>query len=288
MAKATPDLSYSGQEVRKYDNDRFLTCLFAPAERRESLFALYAFNLEIAKTREVVTEPVLGQMRLQFWRDGIEKVYAGADVPKHAVMEPLAAAAKGQGTGQGLSRALLERLIDAREADLEDAPPASLDCLVNYADVTSTPLVQLALEVLGVRDEAAQRAARHVGIAYALTGILRAVPFHARQHRQLLPADRMEAHGARQADLFELRSAAELRPVVGEVAERARDHLAQARGLRREVPRAALPALLPAVLADTYLDVIAREGNDPFAARVQMPNPFRQAKLAWAAVRGRY
>ncbi|MCW2243201.1 phytoene/squalene synthase family protein [Azospirillum canadense] len=284
MAKATPDLSYSGQEVRKYDNDRFLTCLFAPAERRESLFALYAFNLEIAKTREVVTEPMLGQMRLQFWRDGIEKVYGGAAVPKHAVMEPLAAAVKEQ----GLSRALLDRLIDAREADLEDAAPASLDCLVNYADVTSTPLVQLALESLGVREEGAQRAARHVGIAYALTGILRAVPFHAHQHRQMLPADRMEAHGAKQADLFELRSAPELRPVVGEVADRARDHLAQARGLRREVPRAALPALLPAVLADTYLDVIAREGNDPFAARVQMANPFRQAKLAWAAVRGRY
>lgn len=284
MAKATPDLSYSGQEVRKYDNDRFLTCLFAPAERRESLFALYAFNLEIAKTREVVTEPVLGQMRLQFWRDGVEKVYGGAAVPKHAVMEPLAAAVKDQ----GLSRALLDRLIDAREADLEDTAPASLDCLVNYADVTSTPLVQLALETLGVRDEGAQRAARHVGIAYALTGILRAVPFHARQHRQMLPADRMEAHGAKPADLFELRSAPELRPVVGEVAARARDHLAQARGLRREVPRAALPALLPAVLADTYLDVIAREGNDPFAARVQMANPFRQAKLAWAAVRGRY
>ncbi len=284
MAKATPDLSYSGQEVRKYDNDRFLTCLFAPAERREALFALYAFNLEIAKTREVVTEPVLGQMRLQFWRDGIEKVYEGGAVPKHAVMEPLAAAAKAH----GLSRPLLDRLVDAREADLDDTPPSSIECLVNYADVTSAPLVQLALEALDVRGEAATRAGRHVGIAYALTGILRAVAHHARHHRQLLPADRMEAHGAKPGDLFEMRSTPELRPVVAEVAATARDHLSQARALRREVPRAALPALLPAVLADTYLDVIAREGNDPFAARVLMPNPFRQAKLAWAAVRGRY
>ncbi|WP_448206531.1 phytoene/squalene synthase family protein [Azospirillum sp. sgz302134] len=284
MAKATPDLSYSGQEVRKYDNDRFLTSLFAPAERREALFALYAFNLEIAKTREVVTEPVLGQMRLQFWRDGIEKVYEGGPVPKHGVMEPLAAAAREH----GLTRALFERLIDAREADLEDSPPASLECLVNYAEVTGAPLVQLALEALGVRDEAPGKAARHVGIAYALTGILRAVPFHARQHRVMLPADRTEAHGLNTGALFELRSPLELRPVVAEVAQVARDHLSQARALRREVPRAALPALLPAVLADTYLDVIAREGNDPFAARVLMPNPFRQAKLAWAAVRGRY
>lgn len=284
MAKATPDLSYSGQEVRKYDNDRFLTSLFAPAERREALFALYAFNLEIAKTREVVTEPVLGQMRLQFWRDGIEAVYEGGAIPKHAVMEPLAAAAKEH----GLTRAHFDRLIDAREADLDDTPPASIECLVNYAEVTGAPLVHLALETLGVRDEAARRAGRHVGIAYALTGILRAVPFHARQQRQMLPDDRMQAHGAKQGDLFELRSVPELRPVVQEVGEAAREHLAQARALRRDVPKAALPALLPAVLAETHLDTIKREGGDVFAPRVLMPNPFRHPKLAWAAVRGRY
>ena len=71
MANSEAALSYCGQEVRKYDKDRFLTALFAPADRREALFALYAFNLEIAKTREVVTEPVLGQIRLQWWYDAI-------------------------------------------------------------------------------------------------------------------------------------------------------------------------------------------------------------------------
>ncbi len=284
MAKATPALSYSGQEVRKYDNDRFLTSLFAPADRREALFALYAFNLEIAKTREVVSEPLLGQMRLQFWRDGIAAVYEGGPVPRHAIMEPLAAAV----AAHGLTRVHFDRLIDAREADLEDAPPADLDALLGYAEATAVPLARLALETLGVRDEEAGQAGRHVAIAHALAGILRAVPFHARQHRQLLPADRMAAHGARPGDLFELRSTPELRPVVGEVAVVAREHLAQARALRRAVPRAARPALLPAVLAEVHLGVIARAGNDPFAPRVLMPNPFRQAKLAWAAARGRY
>ncbi|NUB16591.1 squalene/phytoene synthase family protein, partial [Azospirillum brasilense] len=275
MAKATPDLSYCGREVRKYDNDRFLTCLFAPAEHRESLFALYAFNLEIAKTREVVTEPVLGQMRLQFWRDGLDKIYEGGAVPKHAVMEPLAAAVR-EG---GLSRPLFDRLIDAREADLDDTPPANLSCLVNYAEVTGAPLVQLALEILGAKGAEAMEAGRQAGIGYALAGIVRAVPFHARQHRQLLPADRMAAHGAKQGDLFELRSTPELRPVVREVAQAARDHLAKARTLRRSVPRAALAALLPAVLAGLHLDALAREDNDTFAARVLMSPPPRPPTL---------
>lgn len=284
MAKTTSDLSYCGREVRKYDNDHFLAGLFAPAERREPLFALHAFNLEIAKTREVVSEPILGQMRLQFWRDGIEAVYGDGPVPRHEVMDPLADAARTL----GLSRALFDRLIDAREADLDDTAPADLTCLVNYAEVTGAPLVQLALEILGVREEAPVAAGRHAGIAYALTGILRAVPFLARQHRQLLPADLMAKHGARSQDLFELRSTPELRAVVGDVALVARKHLREARALRRSVPRAALPALLPAVLADLHLGVIAREGNDVFAPRVLLPNPFRQMRLGWAALLGRY
>lgn len=284
MATATTDLSYCGREVRKHDNDHFLTGLFAPEDRREALFALHAFNVEIAKTREVVSEPILGQMRLQFWRDGVEAVYEDGPVPRHAVMDPLAEAAKTL----RLSRSLFDRLIDAREADLDDTPPADLTCLVNYADVTGAPLVQLALEILDVRSEQAMAVGRHVGIAYALTGILRAVPFLARQNRQLLPADRMTEHGAQSEDLFAGRSKSELRPVIADVARVAAEHLDQARRLRRGLPKAALPALLPAVLADLHLGVIAKADHDVFAPRVLLPHPFRHLRLGWAALRGRY
>lgn len=80
----TQDLSYCGRQVRRYDHDRFLTSLFAPAARREGLLALYAFNVEIAKTAEVVSEAMLGQIRLQWWREAIEALYAGAP-PEHEV-----------------------------------------------------------------------------------------------------------------------------------------------------------------------------------------------------------
>lgn len=284
MANETTDLSYCGQEVRRYDNDRFLTSLFAPAERREALFALCAFNLEIAKTREVVSEPMLGQMRLQWWRDGIDAAYAGGPVPVHAVVQPLAAAI----AAHGLTRIHFDRLIDAREADLDDEPPASLDCLVNYAEVTSAPLVLLSLETLGVRDAAATEAGRHAAIAYALVGLLRAVPHLARQNRVLLPVDRLAAHGVRVRAVIEGKAGEALRPVVREVADVAREHLGRARALRREVPRAAVPVLLGATLAETYLGALAGQGHEVMAARVQMPHPLRQVKLAWAAMRGRY
>ncbi|HYD71312.1 phytoene/squalene synthase family protein [Azospirillum sp.] len=290
MANQTTELSYSGQEVRKYDNDRFLTCLFAPADRREHLFALYAFNLEVAKTREVVSEPLLGQMRLQWWRDSVAAVYGEGTLPQHEVVRPLAEAV----AAHGLTRRHFDTLIDAREADLDDEPPASLDCLVNYAEATAAPLVRLALEVLGTGGdtetgaEAGAEAARHAGIAHALTGILRAVPFHARQGRVMLPADRLAAHDVRPRDVMGRAKEPGVRAVIGEVAAVAREHLAAARAQRRSVPRAALPALLPATLAGAHLDVIARADHDVLAPRVLMPNPFRPARLAWAAFRGRY
>lgn len=284
MANQAPDLSYCGQEVRKYDNDRFLTCLFAPAERREALFALCAFNLEIAKTREVVSEPMLGLMRLQWWRDAIAGAFGEGPMPQHAVVQPVASAI----STYGLTRAHFDTLIDAREADLEDEPPGNLACLVNYAQVTAVPLVLLVLEALGVREPAAAEAGRHAAIGYALAGLLRAVPHHARQNRVLLPADRLAEHGVRVRDVVEGKAGPSLKPVIREVADVARDHLAKARGLRREVPKAAVPALLGATLADTYLGALAREDHDPLAARVQMPHPLRSIRLAWAAMRGRY
>lgn len=283
MTMPAPSLSASAEQLRRFDNDRFLTALFAPADRREDLFALYAFNLEIAKTREVVTEPMLGQIRLQWWRDSIEALYAGQS-RRHEVLQPLAAAVRRH----GLDRVLFERLIDGREADLEDEAPSSLECLVNYAEITSVPLVQLALQVVGVRTDAALQAARHVGIAWALAGQLRAVPFLAAAQRSRLPAALMQQHGLGEAALFTGAPGPAVRPVVAAVAAVAGQHLDQARTLRRQVPRAALPALLPATLADLYLRTLARADHDPWAPRVRMPHPARQLRLGWAALSGRW
>ena len=121
-ASAPGTLSACAAQVRSYDHDRFLCALFAPADRREDLFALYAFNLEIAKTREVVSEPMLGQIRLQWWRDAIEGIYAGAPPRRHEVLDGLAGAI----ARHGLSRAAFDALIDGRETDLSDEPPADL------------------------------------------------------------------------------------------------------------------------------------------------------------------
>ena len=286
-------LSSCAVEVRRSDHDRFLTCLFAPAERREALFAVLAFNSEIAKTREVIKEPIMGQIRLQWWRDTIEALYRpGAVVPAHEVAQALA----GVVTRHRLSQRHFETLIDAREADLEDQPPASFADLEAYAEATGAPVVALALEALAFDDgggveAAAADAGRHVGIAWALTGVLRAVPFHAAHGRVVISADLLKRHGLSAEGLTAWRPGQPVPALAGAVAEVAAlagRHLEQARRLAHNLPRGALPALMPATLAELYLGVLARANYDVFNPKVQRRHPWRPLALAWRAWRGVY
>ena len=285
---APTELSYCALQVRRQDRDRYIAALFAPAARREDLFALYAFNMEVARTAEVASEALLGQIRLQWWRDSLAELYEGR--PRHhAVVEPLAGAVRRH----GLSRGHFERLIDAREFDLDGAAPETLAALETYAEGTGASLVLLALEILGVRgdDEAAREAGtagRHMGIAWALTGLARAVPFHARQKRLYLPADLTAEAELEVGDLFELRTSPAVCRVVEALAARAAEHLAAARDLRPRLPGAALPAMLLAPLAAAYLTDLARAGYDPFDPRLRARPPGQVWRLLLAYLRRRY
>src|SRR5215831_12123767 len=171
--------------VQRHDRDRYQTVLFAPAVRREALFALYAFNYEIARVRETVTQPMLGQIRLQWWRENIAAAFEDGVVRHQPVAERLSAVIREV----PLTRDHFERMIDARESDLKEEPLADLSALENYAEASSSRLIHLALEALGVRDPAAHEAGFHIGIAYALTGLLRAMPFQARAGRCFIPTE---------------------------------------------------------------------------------------------------
>ena len=162
------DHAYCAAQVRSLDSDRYVTALFAPSPRRADLLALYAFNLELARSREAVSEPALGRIRLQWWRDAVGECYGGV-ARRHQIVQPLAAAIDRH----ELSRHLFDRIIDAREADFDPSPPESLEHLVAYAEATSGALNLLALHIQGVRDHRLERAAMATGTAWALAGMLR-------------------------------------------------------------------------------------------------------------------
>src|SRR5215213_4875844 len=169
--------AYSACEslVRESDPDRYFAALFAPAEKRPHLYALYAFNLEIARVREAVSDPMLGDIRLQWWRDALQGEARG-DVRAN----PVAAALDETIVRFRLPRASLVDLIDARVFDLYEDPMPGLNDLEGYCGETSSSLIQLAGIVLSDGAESATAdAAGHAGVAYAMTGLLRAFPWHA-------------------------------------------------------------------------------------------------------------
>lgn len=274
---AVETLSYCAEQVRQFDHDRFLTAIFAPAAVREHLFALYAFNIELAKVREVVTEPVIGQMRLQWWRDTLDRLYAGETVA-HEVARPLGAAI----AAGGIPRSAFDPAIDAREFDLEKSPPADLEALMAYAQDTAAPILAIALQLAGAATDTA-RIAVAAGRGWALTGLLRAVPFHARQHRLYLPADRLAQAGVRTSQLFDLKPEAGLTGVVREVGEQARADFSVARRLIRTLPRSGRSPALLIELGWMYLNDLERAGWDPLALERRAPRRLAAASLALAS-----
>jgi phytoene synthase len=195
--------------VRRRDPDRFLTALFAPPEKRDALFALYAFNHELARAREVASQPALALIRLQWWREVVE----GAP-RRHEVAEPLSAAI---GAG-ALSRDDLSAMIDAREAGVE-SEFATMEKWRDYVMGSAGGVAVAAARLLGATDPECMRP---FGAAYGIAGLLRGATIHARQGRHMLPAN------ARIEDL-------------------AREGLALLRPT--SLPRNVIAAALPAVLA---------------------------------------
>jgi len=283
------DFSYCRDLVRRYDRDRYICTLLAPEHNRGALFALYAFNIEIAGTRESVSDPLIGQMRLKWWYDALDPIFDG-NPPAHQVSAPLSVAVRDT----GIDRELLKSLIEARTDDLGDEPPATLANLVNYADGTSGSLVKIACGLLGADNEAVMKAAHHVGIAWAFTGLLRSLPFNLSQRRLNIPTDLCKELDLDVSALFEQRGHGktpdQLTQAVAVLEAHAREHLAAAQTFQADIPRSVLPAMLPAVLAKSYLKELANCNHDPFLLPLGRTGPGvgGMMSLLWASVRGRF
>jgi phytoene synthase len=265
--------------VRRVDLDRYLSSLFAPAALRRELNVLYAFNHEVAKTAEIVSQPIAGQIRLQWWRDRIAELYRGVAV-EHPVVEGLS----GIISARNLPRAHFDELIDAREHDLEEAPFATIEEFEAYADATSGHVMRLAARILGGGDTL-DAPARDLGIAYAVAGLCRAIPYHATHRRLMLPVDRLVASGASIEEVFAGRGGERLRPLLCDMAQHASDHLAAAHGHR--APRTLLPALLPAAVVPLYLRALIRPGFDVLRDSSEVGVHRRQLAMLSVMIRSR-
>jgi phytoene synthase len=264
--------------VRAGDKDRWLASLFAPADRRPALYALYAFNLEIARVRELAREPMAGEIRMQWWRETIAGARAG-----EAVANPVAAALLETIARFGLSGQTFTDLIEARAFDLYDDPMPTLDAFAAYGRHTASGLIELCARVLDANADAGELAGP-AGLAYATTGLLRAVALHASRGQLYLPADVLDRHGAQPSDVLAGRPTAALRAALAELRAFARANLDAFTARGAALPAAIAPAFLPVALVRLYLDRMERRDYDPFTTPVEVAQWRRQWTL-WRAAR---
>lgn len=266
--------------VRRGDKDRFLASLFAPDEQRKHLFALYAFNLEVARVRDVVSDALPGEMRLQWWRDAIGGCGHG-DVGRH----PVAAALIDTVEACDLPRQPLLDLIEARAFDIYDDPMPTVAHLEAYARATCSQPMAVATDILGARGcNWTATMVDHGGIAYAVTGLLRAMPFHASRGQVFLPIDVMDRQGARCEDVLAGKETPELLAALADLRALARRHLDAAGDCIRDICRQAVPAVLPIALVRPYLEHMERRSFRPFAEKCVVPQ-WRRQWILWKAAR---
>jgi len=241
--------------IRRLDPDRWLASRFiADPQNRAEVVAIYALNDELARVGETVSQPLIGEIRLAWWRDRIEDLFSGRPVPSQPTLQALAAPiAAGR-----LPQSLFEALIEARHLDLDESPFADAGALARYLDGTAGAVMGLAARALS--SDAPLTAVIQAGRAWGMAGLYRARAHWAARNRRWTPPDwgELDEGGLRVYVRTEVRSA-----------------LAAARQDVLALPVSAFPTVAYATLAP------------PYARGVSPGEVERRIRLLWATATGR-
>ncbi|MFK0690423.1 phytoene/squalene synthase family protein [Mesorhizobium sp. IMUNJ 23033] len=264
--------------VRAADHDRYVSALYAPADRRDALFSLYAFNAEIAGVRDRIHEPLPGEVRLQWWRDVIA---AEGEVTGN----PLADALKATISAHRLPKSAFDNMLEARIFDLYDDPMPSRTDLEGYCGETAAALIQFAAMVLyPVEAPRFAELAGRAGCAQAMTGLLLLLPLHRKRGQCFVPMDVLAAAGSSPEEFVKGDGGPSAQRAVAAMIALAREHLAAFEQGAQALPASLRPAFLPLALTRTYLDRMER--HSPLDGVVRLPALRRHWLLLRRASKG--
>lgn len=262
------------------DRDRYLASLFISAPNRSYIQALWAFSLEVARIRDIISEPMPGEIRLQWWRDVIL-----AGQRDGAQGHPVAAALMDVMVRFSLPQKAFLDVIEARSFDLYDDPMPSLNDLEGYCGETTSALYHLAALILAEGDDLQTTdLAGHAGVADGITWALRSVGFHAQRGQIYLPQDKMDQYAVSTRALRQGRVEPGLGPLMSDLAAGVDDHLAKVRAALQSAPREIYAAFLPLCLVPLWLRQINRAGPDLLLRPVRLA-PWKAPLALWWAAR---
>ncbi|MDO5370235.1 squalene/phytoene synthase family protein [Paracoccus sp. (in: a-proteobacteria)] len=249
-ARFPPELALLAERLRREDPDRFAMAMLAPAEAQARLVTLYVLNAELARTALAARDPLIAEMRVQWWVDRLGALHAPP--PPHELLSPLWSA-------WGSKAAAFAGLAESRRHDAAREPFQDTAAVVAYADATGGALMSHAARTLGAPDVPALQAQ---GRGAALTAWLRAQPALQQLGLGLFRADPQE---------------------LAALAHIAMQAFGKAAAARRTLPRAAAPALLPGPSPIRFLDALILKRKPP-----DLSDLTRRAALARLALTGRW
>lgn len=251
------------KELQKLDYDRYISIIFAPKEYREDLVSVAQFNLEIAKVKNKVTEPMIGLIRFQWWREALEEIFDESKTPRrHNIVQRL----KKLATDYRLQSTDFLSVINAREKDLDASPFENLGEFKSYLIDTSFPLNKIFLDIVGIESDAIKQVVKDISYAWGITAILRSAHKNFGAGRCIYPKDMCEKYGLEMANLGKPDFLAASEKIVEQLCIIANQKLADAEEklnkIDRKTKKSAKPVLLLSDIARHNLKQIARNKNN--------------------------
>jgi len=263
--------SFCADLVRSHDFARYAATLFMPAIPRRALLAVYAFNTEISRVREQVSQPLPGEMRLQWWTDMLSGSGHGGIEGNPVAAELLLAIRDFR-----LPAEPLLRLIEEHQFDLYNDPMPSMAALEGYVTDTASALLSLGARIAARPSEAIEHLARHAGLAQGIAQVIAALPLDAARRQLFVPLQLLESHGSGMEEVFAGKQTQNTRAAIDQLIGEAQGHLTTAFDLLAGIPPEARPVFLPLAVVRRELQRMARADSDPF-----VPYPISRLRTLW-------
>jgi phytoene synthase len=269
---------FCAELVRTHDFARYASTLLVPAAERRALLALYAFNVEISRVRVQVSQPLPGEIRLQWWTDMLAGQGHGGIEGNPVAAELLRTVERGR-----LPVDRLTRLITEHQFDLYNDPMPTMPALEGYLNDTASALFSMAAMVVAMPSEAIEHLARHAGLAQGMAQVMASLPFDASRRQLYVPLQVLADHGCGIEDVFAGRQTPKLRAALDQFLDVAGRHVKTAFALLATVPPPVRTVFLPLALVRRDLEWMS--GHDPFVPRAA--SRFRILWTLWRASRAR-
>lgn len=263
---ARQNLEYCRRLAASADPDRY-ACSLRMRKNREALWAAMAFNVETARIIDEVSAPQVGLIRLQWWRDALEK----GDVSSNAILAEIGRLA--------IPHAPLHAMLDHRDDEMTQGMPDSIDDIATYASASARPLLDMAVKLEGAALEGIETDTAPLATAFGLCGMVRSLVFHASHGRSAFPQSLLFDMGLAPEQIDHLHPHPRLNDFVAELAARARGELATTHAQQNAFFAGNIFFQGHARVVRLFLKRFEKAGYDPFSPLVCGPYPFLNLRL---------